>query len=198
MGTPLGKGTLRARAWWQGARRRCDTLAHRGLALYILGEEAGLSPEGWRQAEREASARASAGCSLKQFKSNQQLDNIGEIMNIEEALNGVEAFLTAGAKAIAAKQEADGLVKHYEAKKHSGSAGKYIAACLAQGLVLDAMGATMLFHSMANHSAWRQKFEKAGIFPAAVKEAKAGDGATAAPKTAAEKAKAKFLAEFGE
>lgn len=100
---------------------------------------------------------------------------------LEEAINGVEAFMTVQAKAIAKASEEMGTVPHYSAKKHSGAAGRYLAQVVAEGLVLDAMAATLLFHSLANHSAWRQKFTKAKIFPEVVKEA-AAEGTDAKPK----------------
>jgi hypothetical protein len=101
---------------------------------------------------------------------------------LEEAINGVELAMTESAKAIAKAAEDAGLVPHYSAKKHSGAAGKYLAQCVADGVPMDAMGCTLLFHSLANHSAWRQKFTKAKIFPEVVKEAAAGTDGEAKPK----------------
>jgi hypothetical protein len=101
---------------------------------------------------------------------------------LEEAINGVELAMTESAKAIAKASTDAGLVPHYSAKKHSGAAGKYLAQCVSEGLVLDAMTATLLFHSLANHSAWRQKFTKAKIFPEVVKEAASAEGGEAKPK----------------
>lgn len=89
--------------------------------------------------------------------------------------------MTEQAKAIAAASTELGTVPHYSAKKHSGAAGKYLAKVVEEGLVLDPMAATLLFHSLANHSAWRQKFTKAKIFPEVEKEEKSADG-TVKPK----------------
>jgi len=96
-------------------------------------------------------------------------------MTLDDAINGVELFMTEQAKAMKVAAEASGLVPHYSAKKHSGAAGKYIAKVVEEGLTLDAMAATLLFHSLANHSAWRQKFTKMGIFPEAVKAEVVGE-----------------------
>lgn len=114
-------------------------------------------------------------------------DGTMNMMTLDQAINGVEAFMTEQAKAIAKASTELGTVPHYAAKKHSGAAGKYIAKCVAEGLVVDAMAATLLFHSLANHSAWRQKFEKLGIFPQAVKAEKSADGTTAPVKSKLEK-----------
>lgn len=115
-------------------------------------------------------------------------------MTLENAINGVELFMTAQAKAIAEASTALGTVPHYSAKKHSGAAGKYLAKCVAEGLVLDPMAATLLFHSLANHSAWRQKFTKAGIFPEVVKENKSPEEEAKAKATKFEK----YLAQMEE
>ena len=115
---------------------------------------------------------------------------------LDDCINGTEAFMTVQAKAIAKAATDGGLVPHYSAKKHSGAAGKYLAECVKDGLVLDAMAATLLFHSLANHSAWRQKFTKGKIFPEAVKAA-AVEGEGKVKMTAAQKARAKFMEECG-
>ena len=115
---------------------------------------------------------------------------------LDDCINGTEAFMTVQAKAIAKAATDGGLVPHYSAKKHSGAAGKYIAQCVAEGLKMDSMAATLLFHSLANHSAWRQKFTKAKIFPEAVKAA-AVEGEGKVKMTAAQKARAKFMEECG-
>ena len=105
--------------------------------------------------------------------------------------------MTVQAKAIAKAATDGGLVPHYSAKKHSGAAGKYIAQCVEDGLKMDAMAATLLFHGLANHSAWRQKFTKAGIFPEVVKAESAVEGEGKPKMTAAQKARAKFMEECG-
>lgn len=102
--------------------------------------------------------------------------------------------MTEQAKAIAAASTELGTVPHYSAKKHSGAAGKYLAKVVEAGLVLDPMAATLLFHSLANHSAWRQKFTKAGIFPEVVKEAAVGANGEAKPKVSKLD---KLMASFG-
>lgn len=119
------------------------------------------------------------------------------MMTLEVAINGVEAFMTEQAKGIAKASTDLGTVPHYSAKKHSGAAGKYLAKVVGEGLVLDAMAATLLFHSLANHSAWRQKFTKAKIFPEVVKEASAEgtDGKTKLSK--AERMRIEFMKECG-
>jgi len=60
----------------------------------------------------------------------------------------------------------------YKAKMHAALAGYAMAKELAAGLEPTAENLAALFHALYNHSAWRQKFEDAGIFPKAKERAK--------------------------
>ena len=90
-------------------------------------------------------------------------------MKIEVALKKVDETMQ-----LCARHYADVGVKVYSADKHTNAAGlalkKVLApAALADGTPADAVELTsanlaMLFHALYNHSAWRQKFEKAGLF----------------------------------
>ncbi len=87
-------------------------------------------------------------------------------MTIQEAVAKVHDYMERNARAVAEGMAKEGLVPSYKAKAHSAAAGRVIAHCFGQGLEVNEVNATVLFHSLANHSAWRQKFEKKGLFPA--------------------------------
>lgn len=114
------------------------------------------------------------------------------IMDMVIALEKLASFMEKNARAVAEGMAKDGLVPRYAAKTHSAAAGRFIAWCLTNGA--DEMepsegNMTVLFHSLANHSAWRQKFEGMGIFPKAVKEddGKTGTSEEEKKRKAAEK-----------
>lgn len=62
----------------------------------------------------------------------------------------------------------------YKAEMHAALAGHAMAKELAAGLEPTAGNLAAMFHALYNHSAWRQKFEKDGIFPKAEERAKGG------------------------
>lgn len=107
-------------------------------------------------------------------------------MDMNKALEKVSEYMNRNAKAVAEQQASDGLVKHYHAKAHSAAAGRVIAWLLTNGedeVEGNAANMTVLFHSLANHSAWRQRFIAAGFFPATT-ESKEKDPAKAQDKVA--------------
>jgi len=108
------------------------------------------------------------------------------------ALELILSFMDRNAKAVSEKQKAEGKTPHYAAKIHAVAAGKVMAAIVAKGVQPTAENMTILFHSLANHSAWRQKFEGKGYYPKAEKAGSAAD-----PKKATDKL-AKLGAEMAE
>ncbi len=89
-------------------------------------------------------------------------------MEMNKALEKVSEYMVRNAKAVSAQMTADGLVPSYRAKAHSAAAGRIMSHLLLNGedeVEGNAANMTVLFHSLANHSAWRQKFEGMGIFP---------------------------------
>lgn len=52
----------------------------------------------------------------------------------------------------------------YEARLHAALMGKAIAQAVEQGMEANESNLAALSHALYNHSAWRQKFEKEGIF----------------------------------
>lgn len=107
-------------------------------------------------------------------------------MDIKNALEVVSEYMTRNAKAVAEQMGKDGLVPSYRSKAHSAAAGRVIAHLLMNGvdeLEGSVANMTVIFHSLANHSAWRQKFEGAGIFPRS-EEAKKKDPAKVGDKLA--------------
>lgn len=59
----------------------------------------------------------------------------------------------------------------YEARCHSAACGRVISKAIAGGLEPSQANMGELFQAIANHSAWRQKFEKLGIFTKASEKA---------------------------
>jgi hypothetical protein len=114
-------------------------------------------------------------------------------MDMIQAIEFIGVKMEENAKAIAEQMKVDGLVPSYKAKAHSAIAGKLIAKVVEDGVAASAINMTILFHSLANHSAWRQKFEGKGIFPKAVTAEGEGKG----KKTAADRLAA-LTAEFEE
>jgi hypothetical protein len=115
-----------------------------------------------------------------------------QITNMDEALAVIPAYLERNARQLAAQMVADGLTPRYSSKSHTAACGAVLAAIL-KGVDASAVNMTILFHSLANQSAWRQKFEGLGIFPEAEKKDKEGK--------LVDKAKsrlAKLTEEFGE
>lgn len=108
-------------------------------------------------------------------------------MDIAKALVFVQEYMTKNAKVVAAQMTEAGLVPAYRAKAHSAAAGRVMSHLAMNGvdeLEMNAVNMTTLFHSLANHSAWRQKFEAAGIFPKAQSDGKVVDPAKAQDKVA--------------
>jgi hypothetical protein len=95
---------------------------------------------------------------------------------------------------LAAQAFADRGQKSYTTEMHAACAGKAIniimqdrareigdeieksQACASVTVTLSAAELAALFHALYNQSAWRQKFEKAGIFAAATKRATTFEG----------------------
>lgn len=76
---------------------------------------------------------------------------------------------------VAAQAFVDRGQKTYTAEIHCACAGKSLA--VAQGEEkLTATDAAALFHALYNHSAWRQRFEKAGLFATATKRVSTFEG----------------------
>lgn len=115
-------------------------------------------------------------------------------MEMNKALEKVSEYMLRNAKAVAQQMTKDGLVPSYRAKAHSAAAGRVIAHLLTNGedeVEANAANMTVLFHSLANHSAWRQKFEGLGVFPRS-ESAKEKDPAKAQDKVA------KLMAELAK
>lgn len=71
----------------------------------------------------------------------------------------------------------------YTAEKHASSVGYCLKQALTKPVIVEKAEVAMevttqnlgdLFHALYNHSAWRQKFEKADIFPKATERSLAG------------------------
>ena len=69
----------------------------------------------------------------------------------EEMFLGAQAFKDKGYKA-------------YEAKLHAALVGRCLAKRISEGMEPNDKNLGAMFHALYNHSAWRQKFEKKGIF----------------------------------
>jgi hypothetical protein len=87
---------------------------------------------------------------------------------------------------LAAQAFADRGQKSYTTEMHAACAGKAIESVQAakeaaqagqtERKPLTAAEFAALFHALYNQSAWRQKFEKAGVFAAATKRATTFEG----------------------
>lgn len=79
-----------------------------------------------------------------------------------------EAIIQAGSTMqLAAQSYKDKGRTHYSADLHYGAMGVAIAKLVKAGLEPSAANIYALSKALANHSAWRQKFEKQGLFPKA-------------------------------
>lgn len=76
---------------------------------------------------------------------------------------------------LVARAQADKGVKVYTAATHAAGVGIGMSKALQAGMEPSRENMTALFHAGYNHSAWRQKFEKAGIFPTAAKRPASSD-----------------------
>lgn len=115
-------------------------------------------------------------------------------MTIEQALVKAQEYMEKNARVVAEGMTKDGLTPQYRAKAHAAAAGRIMSHLLTNGvdeLEPSAVNMTVLFHGLHNHSAWRQKFEKKGIFPQSA-EAKAKDPAKVQDKLA------KYMATLAE
>lgn len=83
-------------------------------------------------------------------------------MQINEAIRKSSEEMFLGAKAFKDKG-----YTAYEARLHAALVGRIIANRLNDGMQANDKNFAALFHALYNHSAWRQKFEKEGIFPKA-------------------------------
>jgi hypothetical protein len=86
---------------------------------------------------------------------------------------------------LAAQAFADRGQKSYTTEMHAACAGKALESVQREMIaktpegerqVLNAAELAALFHALYNQSAWRQKFEKAGVFAAATKRATTFEG----------------------
>lgn len=77
----------------------------------------------------------------------------------EEMFLGAQAFKDQGFSA-------------YEARLHAALVGRCLAKRISEGMKPNDKNFAALFHALYNHGAWRQKFEKKGVF----EKASAKDG----------------------
>lgn len=70
----------------------------------------------------------------------------------------------AGDLELAARHFKDKGATSYTAELHASACGFAIAKTLKAGMEVNSANCGALFHALYNQSAWRQKFEKAGIF----------------------------------
>jgi hypothetical protein len=100
-------------------------------------------------------------------------------MTIQEMIKKAGDTMTLAAQAFADRGQ-----KSYTTEMHAACAGKAIAGVQAAkvkeltdsaqsdtDMLLTAAELAAMFHALYNQSAWRQKFEKAGVFAAATKRA---------------------------
>tara|TARA_R110000868_G_scaffold40556_2_gene139838 strand:+ start:1518 stop:1838 length:321 start_codon:yes stop_codon:yes gene_type:complete len=65
---------------------------------------------------------------------------------------------------LAAQHYKDKGATKYTAELHCGSVGYAMAQAVKGGMEANSANLGAMVHALYNHSAWRQKFEKAGIF----------------------------------
>lgn len=80
----------------------------------------------------------------------------------------IDAISKAGATMeLAARSFKDKGRTHYSADLHYGAMGFAVAQQIKDGLEPSATNMAAMSKALANHSAWRQKFEKLDLFPKA-------------------------------
>ena len=85
-------------------------------------------------------------------------------MTLQDAITMAGTTLELSARAFKDKG-----FESYEAKCHAAACGRAIAKAIGGGMEPNQANLGGLFQAIYNHSAWRQKFEKLGIYT------KAGD-----------------------
>lgn len=83
-------------------------------------------------------------------------------MTIQDAITNAGATMELAARSFKDKGR-----KHYSADLHYGAMGFAMAKEVKAGLVPDATNLAAMSKALGNHSAWRQKWEKLGLFPKA-------------------------------
>jgi len=80
-------------------------------------------------------------------------------MDTTIAVVKAQEMMVNGAKAFADKGETQ-----FKAAMHQALCGRILSKLVAEGLEPSAKNMTVVFAAVQNHSAWRQKFEKDGVF----------------------------------